>query len=140
MRPLSVVPWLMLALACGSRATTTEPARSAEAARPAQTTSPVRPAEEASVEESSSPDVSSGLDEAEPAVAASSAPAGQVSKLSACCRALRDMATQAPDPQRDLVRRVAEHCERLAAQADVTAAKRELRGALVSIDPPAVCH
>lgn len=140
MRPLSFIVSFMLALACGPRATTTEPARTAEAQRPAEVTSAGQPAEEASAGKPSSPDVSSGLDDDEPPTAAPSAPAGSVSKLSACCRALRDMATLAPAPQRDLVRRVAEHCERLATQGDVTAAKRELLGELVSIDPPAACH
>jgi hypothetical protein len=131
---------LSVAVACGPRATTTEPVRTAEAERPAQTTSAERPAEEASAGQPSSSDVSSGLDQVEPAAAEPSAAAAPVSKLSACCRALRDMAARAPDPQRNLVRRVAEHCERLATAGDVTAAQRELLGELVSIDPPAACH
>jgi hypothetical protein len=139
MRPLSVAVSVMLALACEPRATVSEPARKAEAVRPPATNA-VRPAEAASDDEPASSDVRSGLDEAEAVAPASSVPSAQPSKLSACCRALRDMATQAPAPQHDLVLRVAEHCERLATQADVTAAKRELRGQLVSIDPPAVCH
>ena len=159
MRPSTVAPWLMLALAavwgCEPRSASTEPARHPEAGRLAEKrpgSFAIRPAtaEETPAEEHlDHGNVRSGLDEAEPAPAASREPAAQLGapatsssagKLAACCRGLREMAAQAPAPQQDLVLRVAADCERLSTNPDITAAKRELRGQLVSIDPPASCH
>jgi hypothetical protein len=141
MRPLSIVPSLMLVLACAPRAATSEAARTAGAGPAAETHRPVVADDEpGGAGAPPGRDVSSGLDEAEPAPAAPSAPAVQASKLAACCRALRDMASQAPPSQHDLVLRASEHCERLATQTDLTAAKRELNGRMPGIDPPKACH
>lgn len=151
MRSLSIAVPLLVALACGPGAMTSEPARSVDVGRPEETagrpeetapggvaeSSAERPRAPANEAPAPSDSVSTELDEKQ---AASGAPAAKPTQLAECCRALREMASQAPPPQGDLVRRAAVHCDALALQADVAAAKLALRDQLPSIDPPAVCH
>jgi hypothetical protein len=132
-----------LALACGPRSHAAEAASAKDSSQPresieAASSTPVR------IDAASGLGGEQGAPDEPHTVSAPTAEAPESSTsggaLSACCRALRDVASRVPEAQRASVSRVATECERLSTGADVAAAKRSLRGELRSIDPPAVCH